>query len=175
MTNGSRWESVFERAMSMDDRVWMRHANPWSAWTRVATAPFLFAAIWSHVWIGWWSLAPVGVLMIWIWINPRAFPEPKRTDSWASRGVFGERIWINRRRVPIPAHHQRAAQVCHVAGLLLLGIAVYGFVIADVWAAAFGFFGMVAAKMWFVDRMVWLHQDMQDATPAYQSWRRGDA
>ena len=36
------------RLMAMDDRVWMRHANPWSGYTRIATAPFLFIAIWSH-------------------------------------------------------------------------------------------------------------------------------
>jgi hypothetical protein len=44
-----------ERLMAMDDRVWRRHANPWSGWTRVTVLPLLVLAIWSRVWIGWWA------------------------------------------------------------------------------------------------------------------------
>ena len=43
----------------MSDDSWMRHANPWSVWTRYAAFPVLIAAIWSRVWIGWWALLPV--------------------------------------------------------------------------------------------------------------------
>ena len=25
-------------------------------------------------------------------------------------------------------------------------------------------------KMWFLDRMVWLYEDMKDTTPEYRSW-----
>jgi hypothetical protein len=49
-----------ERLMSMDDRVWRRHANPWSGWTRVTALPLLVLAIWSRVWIGWWAVLAVG-------------------------------------------------------------------------------------------------------------------
>jgi uncharacterized membrane protein len=31
---------------------------------------------------------------------------------------------------------------------------------------------LVMPKVWFVDRMVWLYEDMKDAHPTYQSWVR---
>jgi len=42
-----------ERAMAMNDRVWLRHANPWSVWTRIVTPlPMLIAAMFSRQWLG---------------------------------------------------------------------------------------------------------------------------
>jgi hypothetical protein len=29
---------------------------------------------------------------------------------------------------------------------------------------------IMLGKLWFVDRMVWLYEDMKDATPEYRSW-----
>ena len=29
---------------------------------------------------------------------------------------------------------------------------------------------VIAAKTWFVDRMVWLFDDMKDTRPEYRSW-----
>lgn len=164
------WESVATKMMSMSDAVWRRHANPWSAWTRVATAPLWFLAIWSAHWIGWHALWPIAALSLWTWLNPRIFPEPKRTTSWASRAVLGERVWLARRETPIPRHHQRAVQVSHALSLALLPVAVWGFVTEDFWPAMVGWHGIVAAKMWFLDRMVWLFEDMKDAKPEYRAW-----
>lgn len=67
---------LFEKIMNMDDQVWRRHANPWSVWTRIATTPFLFFAIWSYVWLGYLSLLPVFILAVWLWLNPRLFSPP---------------------------------------------------------------------------------------------------
>jgi hypothetical protein len=78
-----------ERLMAMDDRVWRRHANPWSGWTRVAALPLLVLAIWSRVWIGWWALVAVWLVVVWTWLNPRLFPEPRTLDAWMSRGRAG--------------------------------------------------------------------------------------
>ena len=65
---------------------WRRHANPWSVYTRIPIPVLLVAAIWSRAWIGWWSLVPVGLVLIWTLVNPRVFPAPRSLDSWASRG-----------------------------------------------------------------------------------------
>lgn len=143
----------------MTDEVWRRHANPWSGWTRVATTPVLFLALWSHVWIGWWALGPLGVVLIWTWLNPRVFPPPASTDNWMSKGVLGERLWLTRREVPIPAHHARAARLIILGSLVFLVPAAYGFVARDFWAAVLGVHGAAAMKLWFVDRMVWLYEE----------------
>ncbi len=76
-----RW---IARLFRLDDAGWARHANPWSAWTRVASGPLLILALWSHVWLGWSALAPVALMLLWIWINPRAF-SPAGVDGHLER------------------------------------------------------------------------------------------
>lgn len=165
-----KWEIAVVRLMSMSDEVWMRHANPWSGLTRMATGPVLLLAAWSHVWIGWWAVLPVAVLAMWAWLNPRLFPPPASTDNWMSRGVLGERVWLNRKQVPIPHHHELAGHLLSALAIILMVPAIYGLIVADVWAAVLGWHGAIIAKIWFVDRMVWLYADMHAANPTYRSW-----
>jgi hypothetical protein len=49
--------------------IWQRHANPWSVWTRFAAIPAMMLAVWSRVWIGWWSVAPIVLVMAWLVAN----------------------------------------------------------------------------------------------------------
>lgn len=50
-------ERKIAAAFNMSEDAWARHANPWSVWTRIATAlPLLILAVWSRVWLGWRSL-----------------------------------------------------------------------------------------------------------------------
>lgn len=152
--------SFAERMMRMDDAVWRRHANPWSVWTRIPIGPLLVLAIYARAWIGWWCLLPVALLLVWNWLNPRVFPEPRRLDSWSARGVMGERLFLARAARPIPRHHLIAAHL--TTGIALLGLppTVYGLVVLDPFATAFGASLMFLGKLWFVDRMVWLHDEM---------------
>jgi hypothetical protein len=57
---------------------WMRHANPWSVWTRFA------------------------VVLVFLVVNPMLFHEPGSTRNWASKSVFGEHIWSDRDTVELP-------------------------------------------------------------------------
>lgn len=159
-------------AFGMSDETWARHANPWSVYTRIATVPFVILAFWSRAWIGWWSLLPIGLLLAWLWYNPRAFPPPRSTDNWASKAVLGERVWLNRGNVPIPAHHARTTQLLSVAGTIGVPIFIYGIVTLEIWPTLLGMAITVLAKLWFIDRMVWLYEDMKDATPTYRAWLR---
>lgn len=61
MTLERRIASVFH----MDEETWMRHANPWSVWTRTTALPLLILAVWSRVWIGWWALLPIAAAVLW--------------------------------------------------------------------------------------------------------------
>lgn len=165
-------ERLIERGHRMDDRVWARHASGWSVWTRFATFPVLLLAIWSHAWIGWWALAAIAAVVLWLWINPRLFPPPRSTRSWHARATFGERVWLNRGAVPIPRHHVLAASVLQgIAGVGAL-LAVGGAVLNLIWWAVLGAVFVYAGKMWFLDRMVWLFEDMKDREPRYRAWLR---
>ncbi|EAU40860.1 hypothetical protein FP2506_18269 [Fulvimarina pelagi HTCC2506] len=161
-----------ERLMGMDDATWARHANPISVWTRVAILPALAFAIWSRVWIGWWALIPIVLIVAFTFVNPRLFPPPASTDNWASKGTFGERVFLARRAHPIPRHHERMGLILSAASGLFVILLTYGLIVLDACATVFGTIGTLAAKLWFVDRMVWLFDDMKDTTPAYRGWLR---
>jgi hypothetical protein len=152
-----RIDRAMERSMGMDDATWARHANPWSGWTRVPILPLAALAIWARVWIGWWCLVPLAALIVFARVNPRLFPPPGHLDAWMSRGVLGERLWLARRSAPIPRHHAVWALVLStLAGLGLIPLG-FGLIVLDVGWTLFGLTLSVGAKMWFIDRMVWLH------------------
>ncbi len=159
-----------ERLMSMDDATWARHASPWSVYSRIATLPLLSLAIWSRAWIGWGALIAIAIAVFLIWVNPRAFSAPKTRDHWAAKGTFGERVFLNRDQIPIPAHHRSWAY-----GLTLVSAAglppwVYGLWAFSLPWTLLGITLILIGKVWFVDRMVWLYEDMKDADETYRGW-----
>ncbi len=154
-----------ERLMGMDDTAWRRHANPVSGWTRFAILPVFALAIWSRVWIGWGALVPVALVVAWTWINPRAFPPPADYGAWMSRGVLGERLWLDRARRDIPAHHIRAARITTAVAATGLPPLAWGLWALDPFATLLGLALGIGGKAWFVDRMVWLHADLTGTVP----------
>lgn len=154
----------------LSDETWRRHANPWSVWTRYAAFPVLVAAIWSRMWLGWWAVVPVAIVVAWLIWNPRAFPPPASTNNWASKAVLGERIWVGLKKDEVPPHHRLAPRVAtffSAAGALAL---IWGLVVFDAPVTVLAMLLVIAAKTWFVDRMVWLFDDMKDTKPEYRSW-----
>lgn len=159
--------------LAMDERTWRRHANPWSVWTRIPLLLVFVAALFWRDELGWWTYAILIVAVAWAIVNPRAFPEPQSTDNWASRAVMGERVWLNRRAVPIPADHERWAMglsLASAAGLIPL---VWGLYDREPWLTAFGTLWVMGAKLWFVDRMVWLFEVMSRDIAEYRGWMVG--
>ena len=148
--------------MSMDDDAWTRHANPMSVYSRFSCLPLLVLAIWSRVWLGLWCLLPIALAVFWTWLNPRLFDPPESLDSWASRGVLGERRFLERATRPIPEPHQRMAhRLTALSGIGMLML-VYGLIALDLRATLSGLLLAILAKLWFVDRMVWLEQEMRE-------------
>jgi hypothetical protein len=169
MDYGQRAASLFR----MSDETWERHASGWSVWTRMATLPVLLLAIASHAWLGWpTAIILVALVAIWLWLNPRLFAPPRSTDTWAAKATFGERVWLNRKAIPIPGHHNRMAHILSAFAAVGLAIALYGAVTASLWPALLGSVIAYASKVWFCDRMVWLYADMKDASSGYRSWLR---
>ncbi len=154
----------------MSDEVWQRHTNPRSVWSRTTALPLLVVAVWSRAWWGWWSLVPVAIALFWIWVNPRLFPKPASTNNWASKAVLGERVWSDRDRVPVPQHHRRVPHILNLISGLGLPFLIWGLVAFHFWSVLLGVCLVNLGKFWFLDRMVWLYEDMKDATPEYGSW-----
>jgi hypothetical protein len=152
-----------------DDR-WLNHANPISVWTRFIILPLLVLSIWSRIWINWFSLIPIIIILIWSFINPRIFNKPRTTDSWSAKCVLGERILANRKNIPIPTNHIIAKNILTAiqsAGVIFL---IYGLYELHFWATLVGVIVVYLGKMWFLDRMVWLYEDMKETVPEYKSW-----
>ncbi|MFH1486835.1 MAG: DUF6653 family protein [Chloroflexota bacterium] len=127
-------------------------------------------AFWSRAWLGWWSLIPIVVAIMWTWLNPRVFPAPRSTDNWASRGVLGERVWMNRSQVPVPDHHRMMPNVLNVVAGLGVPFTIWGVAAFAIWPTLLGMALVYLSKLWFIDRMVWLYRDMKDANPQYAGW-----
>lgn len=164
------FEQKFADAFGMTDDVWMRHANPWSPWTRLSAMPLLFLSIWSRKWIRWWATVPILLTIFWIWVNPRIFPKPKSTDNWMSKAMFGERVMLNKRNIPIPERFEsrlRINQAISVGGLL---VAVWGLVKDSPRLIVLGNIVFLAIKPYGLDVSSKLYDEMKDASPEYQSW-----
>lgn len=147
-----------ERLMRMDDRTWARHAHPLSGWTRMIILPALALVLWHRETLGGWIWLAMAALILWTWANPRIFPEPRSLDSWMSRGVLGERIWLARKTTPIPPRHARAAVVLNICAGLGLPFMAVGLTQLDFGLTVAGLVITMGAKLWFIDRMVWLHE-----------------
>ena len=150
---------------------WMRHANAWSVWTRFSVLSLIALAIWSRVWIGWYSLIPIVLAGLWMMLNPLLFSEPRSTRNWASRSVLGERIWSERPRADLPAQFRspipNITNVFGLAGLALLG---YGLVTLAVLPTIAAIVIVNLSKLWYLDRMVLLFEDMKQRDAEYASW-----
>ncbi len=159
-----------ERLMGMKEADWAHHASPWSVYTRFTILPLLVLTVWLRESLGWWIVVPLACIVVWIWANPRVFAKPEHTDNWASKGTFGERIFLNRHAVPVPAHHQTwGIRLSIIAGAGLIPL-IWGVVVYDVGLTLLGLTLSMGAKIWFIDRMVWLFEDMKTADPTYESW-----
>ncbi|GAA3916981.1 DUF6653 family protein [Litoribacillus peritrichatus] len=165
-----RMEKFAARFFNMTDEVWAKHANPLSVWTRYSCLPLLCIAVWSRDWIGGWALIPGVVVILWVWLNPRVFGKPKTTNHWASKAVLGERVLLMHPKDQIPSHHLRAIGLLKSVTFAGFVLAIYGLVVFHLWFTVFGTILTILGKTWFLDRMVWLYQDLEDQNAQYRSW-----
>ena len=152
---------------------WQRHANPLSVWSRFAVMPLLALAVWSRDWIGWWSLIPITLSVVFLMINPLLFRPPRSTSNWASKGVFGERVYANRTEVEIPPQYRtRVPVVANAISAVGMSTLAYGLVVLNPFAVVAALVIQQTAKSWYIDRMVLLYEDMKARDPEYARWER---
>jgi hypothetical protein len=154
------------------DETWERHANPWSVWTRYAAFPFLIAALWSSHAIGWWSLLPTALVVVFLVINPRLFAAPRSTRNWASMAVLGERVWLMEGRRFLPDQGRGVFYAMMAASIISVPALAFGVYSADIPLTMVAMLAILIGKTWFNDRMVWLFSVRKDQNPIYASWLR---
>ncbi|WP_225755202.1 DUF6653 family protein [Actinotalea sp. Marseille-Q4924] len=75
---------------SRDDfyaRLFQRHAHPFSAWSRLLSAPLLLVPLWTR---RWWLYLPIAA---WFAFNPVITPPARNPSSFATRAILGEESW----------------------------------------------------------------------------------
>ena len=68
-----------------------RHSNPWSAWTRWASAPLVLVQVWTR------RRSDAALVAVWFALNPVIFPKPANDRAWATRAILGEELWVTNR------------------------------------------------------------------------------
>ena len=162
-------ERKIANLFNLSDDNWMKHANPWSAWTRYSVLPLIVLAFWSRIWIGWWFLIPAIISLAWMFFNPVFFKKPKSTNNWASKAVLGERVYLNRDQTDIPKHHKLLPNILNGISSTGMIFAIWGIVGFHFWSAILGIVLAYLGKSWYLDRMVWLYEDMKDISE-YKQW-----
>ncbi len=164
-------ERKIAKAFRLTDNNWMRHANPWSVWTRYTVLPLIVFAFWTRVWIGWWCLLPGTVSLLWMFVNPIFFNKPRSTKNWASKSVLGERVFLNRDNIELPDIHKTPLyMILNSISSIGVIIAIWSIIYYSVWGAITGVALTYIGKSWYLDRMVWLYETMKSKNEEYQEW-----
>lgn len=170
-TSQATMEQRVARLFGLTGDKWMRHANAWSVWTRFSVLSLIVLAIWSRDWIGWWSAVPIALTVTWMMVNPLFFARPASTRNWASRSVFGERIWADRKNVELPAQFlSPIPNIANALSLVGLALLIYGLVTFDLLPTIAGVFITNVCKLWYLDRMALLFDDMKQRVAGYATW-----
>ncbi len=164
-------ERKIANIFNLTDENWLKHSNPWSVWTRYSVLPIIVLAFWSRAWIGWWCLIPGIASLLWMFFNPVFFSRPISTRNWASKSVMGERVFLNRDKVDIPEIHKKPIHsILNLISSTGMILAIWATVTYSVWGAVLGVSLAYLGKSWYLDRMVWLYEDMKTANEEYASW-----
>jgi hypothetical protein len=159
------------KVFGLEGESWMRHANAVSVWTRFLALPMLAVSFWSRDWIGWFSLIPIALSLVWMAINPIFFSKPRSTRNWASKGVLGERVWAEGDHSTFPPEYQtRALTVAALYQSIGMAFLGYGLWVLNPLVAVLGLLIVQGGKAWYIDRMVLLFDAMKGRNPEYAKW-----
>ncbi|GGC58395.1 DUF6653 family protein [Haloferax sulfurifontis] len=124
---------------------WERHANPWSAGTRILVYPVLMYAVYRR------DRRLFLAALAFTAVNPVLFPRPARTDNYLSRIVLAEREWLDDERGTVGLDYP------NVLNLLNVPVTLYAFASAirrRPVGTLLGTLGVMALKLWWVDAVV---------------------
>jgi hypothetical protein len=153
------------------EEIWLKHCNPLCVWTRYIALAASIIIFWSRKWIGWWCVPPGIFSLLWMFFNPLLFRKPHSTKNWASKTVLGERVFLNRDKITIPEKHNiplhAILTIISSTGIILV---IWSVVYYSFWGVILGVVLAYLGKSWFLDRMVWLYEDMKNENEIYKSW-----
>ncbi|WP_267643936.1 DUF6653 family protein [Haloarchaeobius amylolyticus] len=154
-------EKTLAKLFGLEGDNWLHHANPKSVYSRFPVLAMIAASVWSRIWIGEYFLVPLALTFVWTFLNPHLFDRPASLESWAARGVLGERIWKDRAEYEIPDGFPVKIQTLNALNFVGMVPYLYGLYVLDFWMMVAGFSVAFLSKLWFFDRMVWLYEELR--------------
>jgi hypothetical protein len=132
--------------------------------------PLPVASTWSRVWLGWWCIVPLLLSVIWLFINPLFFAPPRSTSTgrpspFSESGSGSIAHVLPPGRFPVPC-----ASACAVVPGLGLVPLVYGFIAFDAVATLTGVSTVEGGKLWYLDRMARLFDEVELRRPEVARW-----
>ena len=96
--------------------------------------------------------------------EPPCLRPPRSLDHWASRSVLGETaVGPGGNETSVACTHRVAPVVLSLISAAGVPFLVWGLIVLDPWITAFGLAVQMAGKMWFLDRMALLCDDVSSA------------
>jgi len=88
--------------------------------------------------------------------------------------VFGERIWADRTKIQLPPQFRSGVpNLANAYSCIGLPMLVGGLIVLNVWLVLAGIVIVHGGKLWYLDRMVLLFDDMKLHNAEYASWEYG--
>ncbi|WP_416839501.1 DUF6653 family protein [Haloferax sp. DFSO52] len=130
---------------SFEATFWERHANPWSAGTRILVYPVFMYAIYRR------DTKLFAATLAFIAVNPVLFPRPARTDNYLSRIVLAEREWLDDGKGTMGLDYP------NILNVLNIPVTFYAFASAlrrKPVGTLLGTLGVMVIKLWWTDAII---------------------
>lgn len=84
---------------------------------------------------------------------------------------MGERVYLNRDKVEIPAIHTSPIySILNSISFMGMLLAIWATITYSIWGAIMGVILAYLGKSWYLDRMVWLFEQMKEKHEEYKRW-----
>ena len=130
-----------------NEKIWKRHTNPLSGWTRVIAFYLIPVSVWFQ---NWFLL--IG-LLIFFAINPIIFPVPKNKDNWMSKSILGEELWTKKGVI-----QKDFPTILNLFNGLFFFVLIYAAYNNLLEITVFSTILSSVFKLWYLDRMVFYYE-----------------
>nr|MEC9417607.1 DUF6653 family protein [Pseudomonadota bacterium] len=138
---------------------------------KILAPGMLTGALWTQAWLGvWGALLLAFAVLAGVIAVPRLVGETGKASSWAKRVSFGEKIWLNRLFLPVPATDSARITTLYLVFWMGGLIALLGGFLSSPILSLTGLAVAYAAQFVSFGKLIQLYQTMKDKTPLYRFW-----
>lgn len=146
-------------------------AGALSAYAKLAAPVLATAALWLHVWLGLAVAVAVAFLVAAATLVLQRLPVfAREADSWARAVSFGERVWLNRQQIPVPARTSSRITALYLVFWFGTIVALIGGGTASHLLTVSGLLVAYCAQVVCFQNLIQLYERMKGVTPLYRFW-----